>query len=634
MVLVHPPVGEDDDIGPLPPGPVHRQGQVLQRPVQGGVLVGEHGHGGHPEAGLIHGLDLHQVGGGEDGVADLQHPAVLRPLLEQVSVVPHVDGGVGDNLLPDGVDGRVGHLGEELLEVVEQGLLPAVQHRQGDVGAHGGGGLRPGAGHGQDGAAHVLIGVAKGLLEAAEPLPAAPLHPPVGDGQIPQVEQAGVQPLAVGLPGGVVLLQLVVADDAALDGVHQQHPPRLEPGLLHNLPGGHVQHPHLGGEDQAAVGCDIVPGGAQAVAIQHRPHHVPVGEQDGGRAVPGLHQGGVVVVEIPPGAGDGLVPPPGLRDAGHDRQGQIHAAHHEELQGVVQHGRVGAGLVHHRQHLVHIPVQQWRGHGLLPGQHPVRIAPDGVDLPVVGHEAVGVGPLPGGVGVGGEPGVNHGDGGLVVRALEIRVEPAQLIHQEHALVDDGAAGQGDHVGVVVGLLEHPPGHIELPVEGQAGLHPPGPGHEGLLDEGHPVPGLPAQNFRADGHRPPAQEGHALLGHDHLEHLLGLAPLQGVLGEEEHAHAVVPGPGQGKARLLRRLGEKAVGELHQDAHAVAGLPLGVLARPVLQLLHDFQRVVHRPVAGPAVYVHHGADAAGVVLKFRAVEPPRALLCRHSPFPFPI
>ena len=39
MVLVHPPVGEDDDVSPVAVGPVHRNEQVVQRPLQRGVLV-------------------------------------------------------------------------------------------------------------------------------------------------------------------------------------------------------------------------------------------------------------------------------------------------------------------------------------------------------------------------------------------------------------------------------------------------------------------------------------------------------------------------------------------------------------------------------------------------------------------
>ena len=50
-----------------------------------------------------------------------------------------------------------------------------------------------------------------------------------------------------------------------------------------------------------------------------------------------------------------------------------------------------------------------------------------------------------------------------------------------------------------------------------------------------------------------------------------------------------------------------------------LPLGILARPVLQLLHDLSGIVHCLMTGPALYVHHGANAAGVMLEFRAVQP---------------
>ena len=74
------------------------------------------------------------------------------------------------------------------------------------------------------------------------------------------------------------------------------------------------------------------------------------------------------------------------------------------------------------------------GHGLFPGQHPVGIAPDGVDLAVVQDHPVGMGPLPAGIGVGGKAGVHQRDGALAVRAGQIRIEPPQLLHQEHALI--------------------------------------------------------------------------------------------------------------------------------------------------------------------------------------------------------
>ena len=127
-------------------------------------------------------------------------------------------------------------------------------------------------------------------------------------------------------------------------------------------------------------------------------------------------------------------------------------------------------------------------HGFLSGKHLVRIAPDGVDLAVVDHETVGMCSLPAWIGVGAEPGVYHGYGRFVVLVLEISEECAELSHQEHALVDDGAAGHGYHVGVVVALLEYPPCYVELAVKFQAFLYVSRLFDKCLDDMGHAFPG--------------------------------------------------------------------------------------------------------------------------------------------------
>ncbi len=121
-----------------------------------------------------------------------------------------------------------------------------------------------------------------------------------------------------------------------------------------------------------------------------------------------------------------------------------------------------------------------------------------------------------------------------------------------------------------------------------------------------------QDLRADRHRAPAQELHPLCADD-LEHLLGLAALEGVLWEEEHADAVVPLPAHCKAAFLNRLGKEFVGDLDQDPHTVAGFTLGVFPGAVLQLFHNLQRFIHGTVAFPPFDVHHRANAAGIVLK---------------------
>ena len=169
-----------------------------------------------------------------------------------------------------------------------------------------------------------------------------------------QLDEVAIDPLAVRLTAGVVFLQLLVVHDFALDSVHQQHLAGAETVFDQNVLRLTGQHAHLGGEDHPAVFGDVVAAGAQTVAVQHSAHHVAVGEEDGRRAVPGLQHGGVILVEVPLFLADVLVVLPGLRNGDHDGQRQVHAVHHHELEGVVQHGGVGAGGVDNGQDLVHV----------------------------------------------------------------------------------------------------------------------------------------------------------------------------------------------------------------------------------------------------------------------------------------
>ena len=618
VVFVHPTVGQDQDGGPLAVGLVHLDKQLLQHPVHGGIFIVKDGDRGHLEAGAVHGLDLQQVQVVQNGVVDFQHPAVLRLLLEQIAVFPGVDGGGGDDFLPHRVDGRVGHLGEHLLEVVKQGLILVGEHRQRGVHTHGPNGLAAVEGHGAYAVAVLLIGIAEGHLQPGAVLPAQRGHRLVGNLQVVELHQVAVQPLPVGLLPGVPFLDLLVRVHPALHGIHQQHLPGVQPLLGDDLVLRDGEHSHLRGENEPPVTGDIVAGGAQAVAVQHRPHHITVGEENGGGAVPGLHHGGVVLVEVPEGLGDGVVVAPGLGDGHHHRQRQLHAAHDQKLQGVVQHGRVGAVGVDHRQHLGQVVLREGGGgHGLLPGLHLVGVAPDGVDLPVVDDEAVGVGPLPAGVGVGGEAGVHQGNSRVEVLILQIHKEGAQLPHQEHPLIDHGAAGQRGHIGVVVALLEDPAHHVQLSVKGQPRRDVLGLFHKALVDGRHTRQGLLPQHLRGGGHWTPTQKLQPLLAHNDFEHLHGPAALQFILGKEEHANAVFPLPAQSNAQLGTYFGEKAVADLNQNANAVPGLPLGIFSGPVFQVFHNVQGICHNLMGFPAVDVHNGPDAAVVMLQLRAV-----------------
>jgi len=206
----------------------------------------------------------------------LQHLAVFGFLLQQVTVVADVHGGVGDDLFTDGVDGRVCDLRKQLFEIIEQRLALVVQHGQRDIDTHGGRGLGPGFRHRQNGVFHILIRVSKRLLQAGQLFGRAALYPLVRDGQIGEVQQVFIQPFAVGLAGGIALFQLAVLDHLPLHGIHQQHAAGFEARFFNDLFRRDVEHPHFGRQDQPPVTGDIVARGAQAVAVQHRPHHVAI----------------------------------------------------------------------------------------------------------------------------------------------------------------------------------------------------------------------------------------------------------------------------------------------------------------------------------------------------------------------
>ena len=108
------------------------------------------------------------------------------------------------------------------------------------------------AGHrGQD-HAQVFEGVAEGVLPFGDGFVVGGVLV-AGVGQCFQRAQVLGQPRAVGPGGGDALLQFVVGDDAPGDGVHQQHPPRLQPPLVQHALRGHVEHADLRGHDHPVI---------------------------------------------------------------------------------------------------------------------------------------------------------------------------------------------------------------------------------------------------------------------------------------------------------------------------------------------------------------------------------------------
>ncbi len=354
MVFIHPPVRKDQDIHTVPVRPVHFHEQPFNGALQACIFIISNGNHFHPEAFLLHILDFQQIRVCQNRIVHPKHIAVPGIFLQNIALRTDVHGGGSHYLLPNGIDGRIGHLGKKLLKIMEQRMDRPAQHRKRHIHSHGRDGLRPVLCHGQDACLQLIIGIAEGFLHLLPFFAGIFRHTLIRYGQILQKYQVIVQPLPIRLPGSIFFLQLLIGNHLALKGVHQQHLAGTQTLFRPYFGRLNIQHPHLGRQDKRVVIGNQITGRPQAVSIQYGSHDIPVGKQDGCRSVPGLHHGRIILVEIPLCLGHGFIVSPGLWNGNHHRQRQLHTAHHQEFQGIVQHGGIGAGFADGRQHLVHL----------------------------------------------------------------------------------------------------------------------------------------------------------------------------------------------------------------------------------------------------------------------------------------
>jgi hypothetical protein len=191
-------------------------------------------------------------------------------------------------------------------------------------------------------------------------------------------------------------LQLFVGDEAAFLQVDQQHLAGLQTPLPDDVLFRNRQHAHLGGHDDAVVARHEIAGGTQAVAVERGADLAAVGERQRRRAVPRLHQGGVVFVERAALLIHERIARPGLGHHHHHRMRERIAALHQEFEGVVEAGGVGLAFIGDRPELSDVVAVKHRRHRRLPRRHPVVVAAQRVDLAVVRDHPIRMRQRPGG----------------------------------------------------------------------------------------------------------------------------------------------------------------------------------------------------------------------------------------------
>ena len=264
-----------------------------------------------------------------------------------------------------------------------------------------------------------------------------------------------------------------------------------------------------------------------------------------------------------------------------------------------------------------LPFEMSRRHIFLSGLHFVRVAPYSIDFPVMYHKAVGVCSLPAWIGIGAESGMYHGNGRFIIFILQIRKKSSKLPYQKHTLVDNGPAGHGNHISIVIALLKNSSGNVQLPVKIKPFLHTFRLFDKGLHNMGHTFFRFVSQYLGIYRDFPVSQQFQAFLFGNDFKHFLCLSALYLILWEKQLCNSVFPFSPNGNVQLLTDLCKKFMGNLQKDSHTVSGLALRVFPGAVFQIFHNAQRPFYGLVAFDTFAVYHSADTAVIVFKCGAV-----------------
>ncbi len=558
----------------------------------------------------------------KDRIFDGDLAAGLGGRLEQVALGADGRGHGRDDLFPDGVERRVGHLREELREVVVEEPRPIREHGQRRVGAHRTERFLPAGAHRGQQHAQVFLRVAEGELPFEHGLVVGALG--ARRRQVVDVHDVLPQPLGVGPGGGQFALDFVVAHDGAARRVDEQHAAGPQPILAHDAFGRHVEHTDFRRHDDQVVVRDEVARGPQTVSVEHGADEGAVGEGNRGRPVPRLHERRVVLVEGAHGRVHVGIPAPRLGNHHQHGVGQRAARPHQELEDVVEGGGVAAAGANDRQHLGEVVAEDARRQQPLTGLHPVDVAAQGVDLAVVGDDAVGVGERPGGEGVGRESLVHEGERRHQAGVAQVGVHGLDLRGRQHALVYERLRRQAHDVERLArrgrdlhprhGSLHAFADDVERPFE-PLGVVSGGRRDEDLFEGRSDGSGRPPDAVEPRRHHAPAQHRPPFLGGDGFDNAVQGGGGGGVVGQEDQPGAVVARWRQVEGE---RRAEERVGHLQEDAGAVAGTGVGAAGAAVFQVDQEVQGLAHDVVRLPPFDMGHETDAAGVVLVTGPVE----------------
>ncbi len=570
-----PAIGQDDDARP-PSAGGELDGPIGQA-VQGGSQPGR------PRRRIPGGIQPdHPEGPARQGAFHVPHdragevdrsPATGRDPAQQRRARPELDGQVHHGALALGIDRRVRHLGERLAKMVGDRTIHPSESRQRRVVAHAPERLVTLEGHGPDVQAkplRVQTGEEpdgrgrRGSLwrggQRAPWLPGSGRPPARADGAAPR------SPLRAG--DGRPLRRDALPDRAAAR-VHQQHLPRSEPAAPDDLRSRQRHGARLGGERDESILGHGIRCRPQAVAIHDRSNAAAVRERDRRGPVPrGDEPGNPAHERVEGRIGHGSQ---GGRIGDRGEQGGFRspAAGDQRLDRLVERKRVRAVRRGERPTVEDARREPEPSSVATPAADLLAIAPNGIDLAVVGQRAEGLGQAPDRDRVRGVALVEDRVADTE-RHCQVRIEVGKTAAGDERLVDDPASGCRGH------------GHLEGCRPGQA-LDPPGcenqeeleagcraavrPRHDRLGDQRPAGGSLCAQDRRIHRDGPPFRSAEPLCRDGGLDDRPSLCPAAPVARQEQAQDA---GP---RSESRRDAGQDGGLQRQADPGSVARLAIG-------------------------------------------------------------
>ena len=227
-----------------------------------------------------------------------------------------------------------------------------------------------------------------------------------------------------------------------------------------------------------------------------------------------------------------------------------------------------------------------------------------------------LGQRPGREGIGGESGMNQGNGTGEILVGQVREIIPELHCREHSLIYDCPRGKACYIaaslvrdgGIQDLAFNGFPDKVELVLQ----CLPVIAAHnENLPDFRLRLQGILSQNGRIDRHLPGVHHTESVRFHGLSDNLCKPGIVLLILREKNHSHTV--------ASLLRHRDSvkenEFMGYLEQDSRSVARLQITALSSPVSHVLKDCETLLHYIVVLASVNVDHQSDAACIVFIFR-------------------